>query len=34
MAQDQETDQSAYIERWLREMLDRRKEARTESPPA
>jgi hypothetical protein len=25
MAQDQETDQSSYIERWLREMLDRRK---------
>ena len=31
MAQDQETDQSAYIERWLREMLDRRKEARSQT---
>lgn len=32
MAQDQETDQSAYIERWLREMLDRRKQSHTEPP--
>lgn len=27
MAADQETDQSAYIERWLREMLEQRQSA-------